>query len=415
MVCKGFSMNIWVVNCGSSSLKFQLIGKNAGPDAEQVLAQGVIERIGGQALLTFHAKGTKTKRTAPLRDVRQALNAALDWLVSGEASHQDFQNLGDIHAVGHRVVHGGEKFKASARIDRDVVASIEDCIDLAPLHNPANLNGIRAVTEIFGAALPQVAVFDTSFHLTMSEAVAMYAIPYSLYRRHRIRRYGFHGTSYRFVSQRYRELTGKSPADTHLIVFHLGNGCSACVIRSGQSVDTSMGMTPVEGLMMGTRSGDIDPALLEFIAFKEGMNLHELIGLLNRQSGLLGISGLTNDMRDLLEEYAEHGDRRAGLAIDMFCYRARKYLGAYLVAAGGVDAIVFCGGIGENAAVIRERILAGLERFGLSLDAPRNQDMVGGREGCISQEGSSLSAWVIPTNEEIMIARDTFELVQPED
>jgi acetate kinase len=403
-------MNILVINCGSSSLKFQLIDMQE--ESEQALAQGVVERIGGEALLTLRAGARRTRKTAPVRRMRDALALVLEWLVSAESGGPVIPSLATIHAVGHRVVHGGEKFRSSVRIDAKVMAGLEDCIDLAPIHNPANINGIRAVQEILGSEIPQIAVFDTSFHLTMPEPAWMYPIPYSLYRRHKIRRYGFHGTSCRFVSQRYRELTGRSEADTNLILFHLGNGCSATAIINGVSVDTSMGMTPLEGLMMGTRSGDVDPAMLELIADKEGLNVHEIESLLNKQSGLLGVSGLTHDMRDLLEEVQENGDRRAQLAIDIFCYRARKYLGAYMVGTGGVDAIVFTGGIGENAAVVREQILRGLHRFGIEIDPVKNAETVGSNEGLVSRSGLSPEVWVIPTNEELMIARDVRALVK---
>ncbi|HET9240879.1 MAG TPA: acetate kinase [Oligoflexus sp.] len=402
-------MNILVINCGSSSLKFQLIDMEE--KSEQALAQGVVERIGGEALLTLRSGARRIRKTAPVRKQRDALALVLEWLVSPEAGGPVIPSLASIHAVGHRVVHGGEKFRASVRINAKVMTGLEDCIDLAPIHNPANINGIRAVQEILGTEIPQIAVFDTSFHLTMPEPAWMYAIPYSLYRRHKVRRYGFHGTSCRFVAQRYREITGRTEAQTNLILFHLGNGCSVTAIIGGLSVDTSMGMTPLEGLMMGTRSGDIDPAVLELIADKEGMNIHEMEALLNKQSGLLGVSGLTHDMRDLLEEVQDNGDRRAQLAIDMFCYRARKYLGAYLVATGGVDAIVFTGGIGENADVVREQILRGLHRFGIEVDPEKNKETVGSREGRISKDGLSPEVWVIPTNEELMIARDVLQLV----
>ncbi|MDQ3232845.1 MAG: acetate kinase [Pseudobdellovibrionaceae bacterium] len=402
-------MHILVINCGSSSLKFQLIEMQ--DQVEQALAQGVVERIGGEALLTLKAGTRRIRKTAPVRKMRDALALVLEWLVSPESGGPVIPSLASIHAVGHRVVHGGEKFRSSVRINAKVMTGLEDCIDLAPIHNPANINGIQAVQEILGTEVPQIAVFDTSFHLTMPEPAWMYAIPYSLYRRHKIRRYGFHGTSCRFVSQRYRELTGRSEANTNLILFHLGNGCSVTAILGGVSVDTSMGITPLEGLVMGTRSGDVDPAVLELIADKEGMNIHEMQALLNKQSGLLGISGLTHDMRDLLEEVQENGDRRAQLAIDMFCYRARKYLGAYMVGTGGVDAIVFTGGIGENSDVIRDQILRGLQRFGIELDPEKNKTAVGGHEGRVSRDGLSPEVWVIPTNEELMIARDVLRLV----
>ena len=411
-------MHILVINSGSSSLKFQLIAMledGVRGKSEMALAQGLVERMGGEALLTLQAGTRKIRKTMPIRKTRDALTVVLEWLVNADSGTPIIPSLSSIDAVGHRVVHGGEKFRRSVLIDKQVISGLEDCIELAPIHNPANINGIVSVAEILGSAIPQVAVFDTSFHLTMPEKAWMYAIPYSLYRRHKIRRYGFHGTSCRFVCQRYRELTGRTVEATNLIVFHLGNGCSATAIIAGQSVDTSMGMTPLEGLIMGTRSGDIDPAILELIAYKEGMDIHEMQLLLNKQSGLLGISGLTHDMRDLLEEVRETDDRRAKLAIEMFCYRARQYLGAYLLATGGVDGIVFTGGIGENADQVRAMILDQLQRFGIGLDSQKNKSTVGGLEGKISSEGSLPEVWVIPTNEELMIARDVQMLVKTAD
>jgi acetate kinase len=409
-------MNVLVLNCGSSSIRFQVIATDRDAiqrDADRRVAWGRIERIGSQALLELQGDGLPAERCAePLRDHGAALDRLLRWLVSREAG-TGLGSLSDIHAVGHRVVHGGEKLTQSVVIDDRVVEQIEDCIELAPLHTPANLRGIRAARERFGSAVPQVAVFDTSFHATMPEQSYLYALPYSLYVRHRIRRYGFHGTSHRYVAYRYRKLTGRSREQTHLITLHLGNGCSACAIRGGISIDTSMGLTPLEGLVMGTRSGDLDPSVLEYLHHKEGMSLDELDTLLNKQSGLLGISGLTNDMRDLLEEESAHGDRRARLAIEIFCLRVKKYLGAYLARMNGADAIVFTGGIGENAAAIRWRIAAEMDFLGIAIDPGRNAACVGGAEGDISAPGSRVKTWVIPTNEELLIARDTVRRVQP--
>jgi acetate kinase len=318
--------------------------------------------------------------------------------------------MADIHCVGHRVVHGGELFTESTLIDDKVLQGIEECIDLAPLHNPNNIKGILAARTLLGKSIPQVAVFDTAFHHRIPEQAYLYAIPYHLYRRHRIRRYGFHGTSHRYVAFRYRALRGLTREQTHIITFHLGNGCSAAAIRNGYSVDTSMGMTPLEGLVMGTRSGDLDPAIVNLIATKEGMSSSEVDTLLNTQSGLLGISGLTNDMRVLGAELKEHDDRRVRLAIEVFCYRARKYIGAYLACMGGADAIVFTGGIGENSADIRARICTGLEWAGLKLDSQRNEEIVG-KEGMISTDDSRLLAYAIPTDEELLIARDTVRVI----
>jgi acetate kinase len=334
----------------------------------------------------------------------------LRWLASDRSGIAEISNLGDIHAVGHRVVHGGELFKESAIVTDEVLKGIEDCIDLAPLHNPNNLKGILAVREIFGQKMPQVAVFDTAFHTSIPEHAYLYALPYHLYRRHRIRRYGFHGTSHRYVAYRYRTLQHLTREQTHVITLHLGNGCSAAAIRAGRPVDTSMGMTPLEGLVMGTRSGDLDPAIVSLVATKEGLTTHEVEALLNTQSGLLGISGLTNDMKVLQEELSEHDDRRVRLAIDVFCYRARKYIGAFLACMGGADAVIFTGGIGENSPGIRARICDGLQWAGLTLDESQNQQTVA-REGRITTAGSTLPAWVITTDEELLIARDTVRCI----
>ena len=407
-------MNVLVLNAGSSSLKFQLIRTDAArmtSDADERLARGVIDRIGGEAVVDFQA-GTapRTRRALPIRDHRQATETVLQWLISDD-SGIPIHGLDEIEAVGHRVVHGGEQFTHSALIDADVLRGIEETIDLAPLHNPHNLKGIQAARQALGPKIPQVAVFDTSFHATLPEHAYLYAIPYSLYRRHRVRRYGFHGTSHRYVAYRYRKLTNTTRENTRLITLHLGNGCSACAIVGGNSVDTSMGFTPLEGLVMGTRSGDLDPAILEFISVKEGLSIAEVDTLLNKQSGLLGISGLTHDMRDLLAEEREHDDRRARLAIEIFCYRIRKYIGAYLAAMGGADAVAFAGGIGENSPEIRARVVDGMEWAGLSLDPAANTATVDGAEGRISRDGARLATWVIPTDEELLVARDTVRLV----
>ena len=405
-------MNILVLNAGSSSLKFQLVRtdeERIANDTDQRLARGIVDRIGGEALLHFTAGDRQLKTARPIRDQRAAVDAVLRWLAS-EESGPDVGGMREIDAVGHRVVHGGERFSRSVRIDPTVMREIEETIELAPLHNPHNLRGINAVREVLGE-IPQVAVFDTAFHSTLPEHAYLYAIPYSLYRRYRVRRYGFHGTSHRYVAYRYRRLTGTARDQTNLITIHLGNGCSACAIRAGDSVDTSMGFTPLAGLVMGTRSGDVDPAILDFMATKEGLSLHEVESVLNKQSGLLGISGLTHDMRELLAEERESSDRRARLAIDIFCYRIRKYIGAYAAALGGASAVVFTGGIGENGAPVRARICDGLQWLGLELDAEKNAATVDGVEGAIHTEGSRLGAWVIPTDEELLIARDTLRLV----
>jgi acetate kinase len=407
-------MNVLVVNSGSSSLKFQVIAT----DLERIklykddrLCRGDIEGIGGEAILRFR-RGTEASQiiTSSLPDVAAALEYIVHYIASDRSGIAQIKATSDIHAVGHRVVHGGELFKESALINDQVLNGIESCIDLAPLHNPSNLKGILAARELLGKDIPQVAVFDTAFHQSLPEQAYLYAVPYHLYRRHRIRRYGFHGTSHRYVAFRYRALRGLTREQTHIITLHLGNGCSAAAIQGGASVDTSMGMTPLEGLVMGTRSGDLDPAIVSVIARKEGLSLSEVDTLLNTQSGLLGVSGLTNDMRELQAELKEHDDRRVGLAIEIFCYRARKYIGAFLASMGGADALVFTGGIGENAPDIRARICSGMEWAGLHLDATKNQQAVG-REGKISTEDSSLLAYAIPTDEELLIARDTVRVI----
>jgi len=404
-------MNILVLNCGSSSLKFQIIKTDhemIEKDADKQLAKGLIERIGSQALVTLQATGRPVvKHAAPLRDHRSALDHVIKWIISKDSQIPKIQSLADIHAVGHRVVHGAEHFTKSTIITDEVIRGIEDCIDLAPLHNPANLKGIHAARELLGTGIPAVVVFDTSFHATMPETSFLYAIPYQLYRRHKIRRYGFHGTSHRYVAYRYRQLAGKTREDTNVITLHLGNGCSACAIKNGASFDTSMGLSPLEGLVMGTRSGDIDPAVIEFLSHKEGMSMSEIDALLNKQSGLLGISGLTNDMRDLLAEANDHQDRRATLAVNIFAQRAKKYIGSYLAEMNGADALIFTGGIGENASRIRLRICANLNWLGIEIDEDLNKEMIGGKEGEINTKKSRLKVFVIPTNEELLIARDT--------
>ncbi len=409
-------MNILVLNCGSSSLKFQIIETDLSlieTDADMQRAKGIIERIGSQALITFEAAGkSPIKQAVPLRDHRTALDFVVRWIISAEAGIPGIRSLADIHAIGHRVVHGAEKFTRSVIISDEVIKGIEDCIDLAPLHNPANLKGIRAAIELFGEGIPQVAVFDTSFHSTMPEKSFLYAIPYQLYRRHKIRRYGFHGTSHRYVGYRYRQMMHIEREETNIITLHLGNGCSACAIKNGESVDTSMGLTPLEGLVMGTRSGDIDPSIIEYLMHKEGMGIGEIDTLLNKQSGLLGISGLTNDMRDLIDEERENQDRRAKMAIEIFCQRVKKYIGGYLAELNGAEALVFTGGIGENSPTIRKRICQGLEWLGIEMDESLNEKMLAGKEGEVQKQSSRVKILVIPTNEELLIARDTVRCVK---
>jgi acetate kinase len=407
-------MHILVLNVGSSSLKFQLTATDSeacANDTDRRLARGQIERIGGEAILTLAVEGGRSiKSTAAIRDHAAAVEHLLAWITSDE-SGVPISSVAEIEAVGHRVVHGGERFTHSTRVDDEVWRELEDLIELAPLHNPHNLRGITAARAVLGPGVPQVAVFDTAFHHSLGETAYLYAIPYQFYRRYRVRRYGFHGTSHRYVAYRYRQLTGRTREATKIITLHLGNGASACAISAGTSVDTSMGFTPLEGLVMGTRSGDLDPAILDFVSAKEGLGLSEIDSMLNKQSGLLGVSGLTGDMRELLAEEAENDDRRARLAIELFCYRVKKYIGAYLAAMNGADAVVFAGGIGENSAEIRARICKNLDWLGISLDAEANGKTINGAEGRIDVPGGRVQLWVIPTDEELLIARDTWRVV----
>jgi acetate kinase len=410
-------MNVLVLNCGSSTVKFQLIATDLEAiknNKDRRLARGSIERLGGEAIFTLQAGDeTPRKSTATLRDLRSAVDHIVRRILSPDSGVEQIKGFADLHAVGHRVVHGGERFVESILLTEDVIRKIEGFIDLAPLHNPSNLKGVRAVQDLLGQNVPQVAVFDTAFHHTLPEHAFLYALPYQFYRRHGVRRYGFHGTSHRYVAYRYRQFLNLEREQTNIITLHLGNGCSACAIKAGASIDTSMGLTPLEGLPMGTRSGDIDPAIISFLAGKEGFDVHEVESLLNKQSGLLGVSGLTHDMRELLEEVRQNGDRRASLAIEIFCYRVRKCIGSYLAAMDGADAIVFTGGIGENSPEIRARICEGLGWMGLQLDNALNQS-VKGSDGPIHRQGSRLGVYVIPTDEELLIARDTVRCVLSE-
>ncbi len=407
-------MKILVLNVGSSSLKFQLIDTDQAAidgNRDRRLAMGQIERIGGEAILTLGVgSAPPSHTTAQIRNHAEAVERVIGWM-AGADSGVDITAPSDIEAVGHRVVHGGEQFTRSTLVTAAVRSDLERLIDLAPLHNPHNLLGIAAAREVLGENVPQVAVFDTAFHQTIPETAHLYAIPYQLYRRYSVRRYGFHGTSHRYVAYRYRQLTGRTREQTRIITLHLGNGASACAIVNGESIDTSMGFTPLEGLVMGTRSGDIDPAILEYVGAKEGLSSRDMDVMLNKQSGLLGLSGLTADMRELLAEADENGDRRARLAIDVFCYRARKYIGAYLAAMNGADAIVFAGGIGENSPAVRERICTGMDWLGIGIDTSRNSALERGMEGRFDREGERIQLWVIPTDEELLIARDTWRVV----
>ena len=395
-------MKILVINCGSSTLKFQVIETTGLADARK-LARGIVDRIGGPASYSFKVDcGALAEKSLPVADHEVAVRLVIDWLRSRP-------ELGSIDAVGHRVVHGGDRFASSVLIDDAVIAVLEALCEIAPLHNPGAVSGIRAARKILGDSVPMVAAFDTSFHHTIPELAALYAIPYELSQRHKIRRYGFHGLAHQYDIARYAELIGKPAAEINAVTLHLGNGCSATAIQKGQSVDTSMGLTPLEGLVMGTRSGDLDPALVSYLAGKEQVDAAEIDSLLNKRSGLLGLSGLSNDMRELTAAYQTNP--RARLAVDVFCYRARKYLGAYLaVLEGSAEAVILSGGIGENSPLVRKKILSGMEWCGLSLDDAENESVIG-RDGRISAARSKLDVFVIHTDEEAIIARETARLV----
>ena len=396
-------MNVLVINCGSSSLKFQLINS----ESEQVLAKGLCERIGIDGSLTYQpAGGEKVKSQKAMPTHTEAIQFVIDALTDAETGV--VKSLDEIGAVGHRVVHGGEKFAQSVVITEEVKKAIEECNDLAPLHNPANLIGINACQELMPGT-PMVAVFDTAFHQTMPEKAYMYGLPYEYYDKYKVRRYGFHGTSHSFVSKRAAELAGKPYDQLKTIVCHLGNGASICAVENGKSVDTSMGLTPLEGLVMGTRSGDIDPAILEFIAKKEDLDIAGLMTMLNKKSGVYGLSNnLSSDFRDL-DAAAAEGNKEAEIALDVFCYRVAKYVGSYVAAMNGVDVIAFTAGIGENAGNVREKVVEYLGYLGIELNKEANG--VRGEEVTISTPDSKVTVMVIPTNEELAIARETVALV----
>ena len=395
-------MKVLVINCGSSSLKYQLIDS----DSEAVIAKGLCERIGIDGKLTHQTIGKdKYEKVVAIPEHNTAVKYVLDALLDKE--NGAIASLSEIDAVGHRIVHGGEKFANSVVITDDVMAAIEECNDLAPLHNPANLIGIRA-RQAHMPGVPMVAVFDTAFHQTMPDKAYTYAIPYEYYEKYKIRRYGFHGTSHSFVSKRLAELVGKDIKDTKMIICHLGNGASITAVDGGKSVDTSMGLTPLAGLPMGTRSGDIDPAILEFIAGKEGKSVQEITTILNKESGVSGLSGVSSDFRDL-DNGMKNGNDRCRLALDVFCYSVKKYIGAYAAAMGGLDAIAFTAGIGENNSYVRKMSTTGLGFMGIDIDDDKNA--VRGEEIKISTGNSHIQVWVIPTNEELAIARETVELV----
>ena len=394
-------MKILVVNCGSSSLKFQLIDS----ETEEVAASGLCERIGLDGALIYKVNGDKIKQEIDLPDHEVAIKKVLDTLLDKEIGV--LTSLDEIGASGHRMVHGGEKFSSSVIINEEIIKQIETCNDLAPLHNPANLLGVRACQEVM-PGVPNVVVFDTAFHQTMPSKAYLYALPKEYYEKYGVRRYGFHGTSHSFVSKRLAELAGLDINNSRMIICHIGSGASISAIKDGKSVDTSMGMTPLEGLMMGTRSGDMDPAIIEFICQKENITVQEMTTILNKKSGALGLSGLSNDYRDLVEA-AQGGNQDAINALDVMVYRVIKYIGAYYMALGGVDAIALTAGVGENNLELRAKIVEGLAAIGIKLDVEVNA--VRGDERKISTDDSAAQVWVVPTNEELAIARETARLV----
>ncbi len=396
-------MKVLVINAGSSSLKYQLMD----PQTREVLAKGLCERIGIDGRLTHKvpARDAKHEFEIAMPTHAEAIQAVLDALTSPD--HGVIASMKEIDAVGHRVVHGGEKFASSVLIDDVVMAALEDCIPLAPLHNPANITGIKACQKVM-PGVPMVAVFDTAFHQTMPERAYMYALPYEYYENDKVRRYGFHGTSHKYVAGRASAMLGKPLEALKIITCHLGNGSSVTAIDCGKSVDTSMGFTPLAGLPMGTRSGDLDAGILEYLMNKYNMDIKEMLNVLNKKSGVLGISGVSSDFRDL-EQAAEQGNHRAGLALEAFQYGVKKLVGAYAAAMGGVDAIVFTAGVGENDAGTRMAVASGLEFMGVKMDADANN--VRGKEAVISAPDSKVAVLLIPTDEELMIASDTQEIV----
>lgn len=398
-------MKILVVNCGSSSIKYQLIDMKD----ESVVAKGLVERIGMEGSVLTHqpAGHDKVVIKTDMPDHTVGIKLVLGAFVNSD--YGVIKNMDEIAAVGHRVVHGGEKFSASVLITPDVMQGIEDCIDMAPLHNPPNIAGINACKEVM-PNVPHVAVFDTAFHQTMPKYSFLYGLPYEAYIKYGLRRYGFHGTSHKFVSQHAAAMLGKPMSELKIITCHLGNGSSVAAVKNGKCMDTSMGFTPLEGLVMGTRSGVIDPAIIPFLMRKANMTADEVDSYLNKKSGVLGISGVSSDFRDIEEAYHE-GNERAGLALDIFAYKVRKYIGSYAAAMGGVDVIVFTAGLGENSATMREKICENLEFLGALIDHEKNQ--VRGKETNLSAKNAKVQVLLIPTNEELMIARDTNEICIP--
>ena len=397
-------MNVLVINCGSSSLKYQVIDS----ESEQVLAKGLCERIGIDGRLVYTpAGGEKEVSDLDMPTHKQAVQYVIDALTNEKTGV--IKSLDEIGAVGHRLVHGGEKFASSTVIDDDVIKAVEEVSDLAPLHNPANLIGVRACQELMPGT-PMVGVFDTAFHQTMPMEAYMYGLPYEYYEKYKVRQYGFHGTSHSFVSKRMAEILGKPVEDLKIIVCHLGGGASVCAVKGGKSVDTSMGLSPLEGLIMGTRSGDIDPSAMEFICKKENLDIDGIMEVLNKKSGVQGLSGVSSDFRDLQAGAAE-GNERCAMAVDVFCYRVLKYIGAYVAAMNGVDAIVFTAGLGENDEIVRRKIVSRLGYLGIKLnDEVNNANR--GKEVEISTADSKVPVWVVPTNEELAIARETVALLK---
>lgn len=395
-------MNVLVINCGSSSLKYQLIDMTK----EEALAHGVVERIGIEgSILTQKVEGReKYIVEQTLKDHQDAIKLVLDVLI--DEKNGVIKSMDEIYAVGHRVVHGGEKYSKSMLVDEEVMKYLEECIKLAPLHNPPNIIGINACKALMPET-PMVVVFDTAFHATMPKESYLYALPYELYEKHNIRKYGFHGTSHKYVSNKLAEVVGRDIKDLKIVTCHLGNGSSLTAVKGGVSIDTSMGFTPLQGVTMGTRSGDIDPAVVTYLVTELGYTVEQVNEILNKKSGVLGISGVSSDFRDI-EVAASEGNERAKLALDIFHYRVRQYIGAYAASMGGVDYVIFTAGVGENSPETREEVCKGLEFLGVEIDPLKNK--VRGKVAEISKEGSKVKVYVIPTNEELMIARDTIEL-----
>ncbi|HWQ79128.1 MAG TPA: acetate kinase [Anaerovoracaceae bacterium] len=397
-------MKVLVINCGSSSLKYQVLDMTN----ETLLAKGLVERIGIEGAVLTHEKlgMDKFKLTTPMASHKEAISHVLDALTNVE--HGVIESMDEIKAVGHRVVNAGEKYASSVLITDDVIAALEECVEMAPLHNPPNLLGIAACRELMPST-PMVGVFDTAFHQTMPPESYIYAIPYEYYEKYKIRRYGFHGTSHKYVAERTADILGVNIEDLKIITCHLGNGASVTAIKRGKSIDTSMGFTPLEGLVMGTRSGDIDPAIVSYIKTKENLDSGESTNILNKKSGVLGISGVSSDFRDL-EEAVAQGNERAALALKVFAHKVRHYIGAYIAEMNGVDAIVFTAGVGENDINMRDIICSELGNLGIKLDLVKNK--VRGKEAIISRDDSKVKILLVPTNEELMIARDTYGIVR---